>query len=84
MVRSTIHNPNLASMIPARKTDTDPNLAANISRVIASSSVSTVASVLFVALLPELQNIVKSMGEPGRKTDNTASELVVIRRNMSA
>ena len=101
IVRSTIHSPNLARIIPRRNTDTELYFWTTSSNVkLETSMTGSSTPVLFVEsanrylsligrflndvihLLEPVMKKLRSIGDPGKKQEMTASELVDIRRNI--
>ena len=99
IVKSTIHSPNLARIIPRRNTDTELYFWTTSSNVkLATSMTGSAPPVLFVEsanlilqweflddvfhLLDPVMKKLRFMGDPGKKAERTARELVDIRRNI--
>ena len=99
IVKSTIHSPNLARIIPRRNTDTELYFWTTSSNVkLATSMTGSAPPVLFVEsanlilqweflddvfhLLDPIMKKLRFMGDPGKKAERTARELVDIRRNI--
>ena len=99
IVKSTIHSPNLARIIPRRNTDTELYFWTTSSNVkLATSMTGSASPVLFVEsaniilqweflddifhLLDPIMKKLRFMGDPGKKAERTARELVDIRRNI--